>query len=111
MIFPAGQVFSKSTMCRAFQEAGIQMPDWDKIGKVLGFDGQPVSASTFFESWSAYAQNCHPTWNRLAQALESVGNWKEKRAAVAVQAKEGMLELIKESSYVRTIAVCNINNE
>lgn len=97
-------------MCRALKEAGILMPDWDKIGKELGISAQPISASTFFESWYDYAQNCQPTWNQLAQALESSGSSKDKRAAVEVRAKEGMFEHIKECGYVCTtgVVICYI---
>ena len=78
-------------MCGALKKAGIQMPDWEKIGKALKFSQQlPVSATIFFESWHAYAHDCQPSWNQLADVLEQTGIWNYKQAAEYIRAKEGM---------------------
>ena len=78
-------------MCQALQKAGIQTPDWEKIGKALGFNPtQFITADIFFESWQVYGCECQPSWNKLASVLESIGTQKYKQAAVYAQAKEGM---------------------
>ena len=87
-----GQVFTKNTMYGALKKARIKMPDcWDKIEKALKFTQQlPISIDIFFESWHAYAQECQPSWNQLAHALECTGIFRCKQAATQVQQKEGM---------------------
>lgn len=84
-------MFTKSTMCGALKKAGIQMPDWEKIGKALKFTQQlPVSTDIFFESWHDYAHDYQPSWNQLAHALERTGILNYKQAAEYIRAKEGM---------------------
>ena len=78
-------------MCGALKKAGIQTPDWEKIGKALKFSQQlPISASIFFESWHAYSHDCQPSWNQLADALEQTSICNYKQAAEFIRAKEGM---------------------
>ena len=82
-------------MCRAFQKAGIQIPNWEKIGKALSFNPTLfiTTADIFFESWRVYGCESQPSWNKLAQALENIGTPKYKQAAAYAQGKKGMNQI------------------
>lgn len=92
-IIPVGQVFNRSTMCAALRKAGIETPDWKRIGNALCFNQEKprsITADILFECWHANADDVHPSWNQLAQALE--GSGYNKQAVAYVQGKEGMNE-------------------
>ena len=81
-------------MCRAFQKAGIQNPDWEKIGNKLSFNPTLfITSDIFFESWRIYGYESQPSWNKLAHALESFGTQKYKQAAAYAQEKRGMNQI------------------
>ena len=67
------------------------MPDWDNIGKALSFKEQlSITADIFFEGWCAYAHDCQPSWNQLADALERADTSKYKQAAAHARKQEGI---------------------
>lgn len=83
-------------MCAALKKAGIETPDWKRIGSALHFNQKKprsITADIFFECWHAYADDFQPSWNQLAQALE--GSGYSKRAVAYVQEKEGMKSNMK----------------
>lgn len=78
-------------MCRAIQKAGIQNPNWEKIGKALNFNSTLlITSDVFFESWRVYGCESQPSWNKLAHALENIGTPKYKQAAAYAKEKKGM---------------------
>ena len=56
-------------------EATIQ---WGKIAKGLGFQlpRSQNSLNGFVQGWRTFGHNCEPSWENLAVALESIGEYK-----------------------------------
>ena len=78
-------------MRQALRKSGIQ-PDWEKIWKAAKLKEQLfITPEIFFESWYAYTQDCQPSWNQLALALEeTTGTDIYKTAAALIRENEGM---------------------
>ena len=73
---------------QVLSEAGIEAPDWKRIGEQLGLQLRGhITASTFFKGWQAHQSE--RSWKRLAQALGRIEGYEK----VAKKAKEktGML--------------------
>lgn len=88
--FLLGQGFNQDTVCTAFREAGIQLPDWAKIAKQLPVSMHlQISAEEFFEGWFAYTDGYQRSWVKLAQALERTGIPNYKQAACKVWQNQG----------------------
>ena len=76
-------------MRQLFTEAHIRTPNWEIIGKQLGLKLEGgVSAADFFDGW--YAQDCKPSWMKLADALENIQQYRQ--AVENVRKKQGILD-------------------
>ena len=75
-------------MCIALRNAGIQLPDWEKMALQLGIQLQ-ISSSEFFKRWYAYADTLQPSWVRLADALERTGIPEYREAAEIIRNYQG----------------------
>ena len=84
---PTGLELNSGTILLALSEAGIESPDWKKIGKELGFDVKGrINGSMLFKEWQLCGLEM--SWKKLAQALEKIRGYEI--AASKARQNEGM---------------------
>ena len=83
-----GLELNSVTILLALSEAGIESPDWKKIGKGLDLNIKGrINGRILFKEWQVCGLEM--SWEKLAQALEKIKGYE--LAAYKARQNEGMI--------------------
>ena len=92
---------NNDSLLKVMHEAGIQQPEWDKIGNKLDFKKfiqTQNSAKSFLDGWHAFARESQPSWKLLGIILGTINQYKHLKEQI--QQKDGKSIILQIYKYI-----------